>query len=186
MADSVDRKALDSRALHAARMLVDRMRRLYRDLERTTGAPIALNRALVCIANDPGMPASRLAFELGLQASAVSHILRALVERGWAERNRDPADQRSVRLDLTAAGREVLQASSGKALGTMQRAVRSLSIDEVAGLIAGLEALLLRIPEKKAPKQESRASAQPARGPRTRLKTASTARQRGLRASRAG
>lgn len=170
MAEGADRKDLDSRALLAARTLVDRMRRLYRELERTTGAPVALIRALACIANDPGMPAARLAFELGLQASAVSHILRELVARGWVDRTRSQADQRSVQLELTAAGREVLQASSGRALGTMQRAVRGLSNGEIASLVAGLEALLPRIPEKKPAKREPRSPAQPAREPRTRAR----------------
>jgi MarR family transcriptional regulator, organic hydroperoxide resistance regulator len=133
--------------LLAARALVDRMRTLYRELERRTGAPIAMHRALACIAAEPGITASRLASALGMQRPALSHLLRSLGERGWVERRRSDSDQRSVRLHVTTAGRTVLSATSGRVAGRLQRAVHTLDDRTLAELASSLQALLLCLPD---------------------------------------
>jgi DNA-binding MarR family transcriptional regulator len=133
--------------LLAARALVDRMRTLYRELERRTGAPVAMHRALACIAAEPGMAASRLAIALGMQRPAVSHLLRSLCERGWVERRRSATDQRSVKLHVTSAGRGILNATSGKVAGTLQRGVHSLDDRELGKLADSLHALLRHMPD---------------------------------------
>lgn len=140
------REALERRALLAARAFVDRVRTLYRELERLTGAPIAVHRALACIGAEPGITASKLALALGMQRPALSHVLRGLVERRWVERVRSDADQRSVRLYLTAGGRELLAATAGRAVGALQRGVRQLPVGSLSGLAAGLEGLLTHLP----------------------------------------
>jgi DNA-binding MarR family transcriptional regulator len=145
--DTVTRPQLERLALFASRTLVDRMRTLYRELERQTDAPISMHRALACIGNEPGISASRLADALGMQRPAVSHVLRGLAERGWIERKRQHEDQRSVRLYATAAGRGILGATSGRAAGTLQRSVRRLSDDALTGLALGLQALLEHLPD---------------------------------------
>jgi len=137
-----ERTQLERAALLAARTLVDRMRSLYRELERLTEAPITMHRALTCIGDQPGVTASKLALALGMQRPAVSHVLRGLAERGWIERRRSDVDQRSVRLHVAAAGQRTLEATAGRAVGTLQRSVRHLSNAELAGLNLGLDALL--------------------------------------------
>src|SRR5688572_4829193 len=134
--------ALERRALLAARALIDHVRSLYRELEQLTGAPITANRVLVCLGEEPGITASRLAGALGMQRPALSQVLKGLVEKGWIERVRDESDQRSVRVYLTSAGREVLAATTGRAVWLLQRAVRQLSEDELAGLAIGAEKVL--------------------------------------------
>jgi DNA-binding MarR family transcriptional regulator len=145
------RAALENRALLAARALVDRMRTLYRELEQLTGAPITLHRALVCIAGDPGLPASRLAAQLGMQRPAVSQLLRSLAQRGWVERRRSELDQRAVQINLTAEGRQILQATSGRAVFTLQRAVCSLPQEQLEQLASSVEMLLAQLPEHSTP-----------------------------------
>jgi DNA-binding MarR family transcriptional regulator len=140
------RDHLEQRALLATRSLVDRMRALYRELERLTGAPIGVHRALACIGDEPGITASKLALSLGMRRPAVSHVLRGLVERGWVERVRSDSDQRSVRVYLTAAGRTVLGATAGRAVGALQRSVRRLSHDKLEALAAGVEEVLRHLP----------------------------------------
>src|SRR5688572_28966992 len=115
------RAALERNALLSARALVDRMRTLYRELERMTDAPITVHRALTCIGEEPGIPASRLATRLGMQRPAVSHVLKGLVARGWIERRRHEGDQRSVQIHATADGQQILRATSRRAVGTLQR-----------------------------------------------------------------
>lgn len=141
------RPRLERQALFASRTLVDRMHSLYRELERRTDAPITMHRALVCVGNEPGISASGLAKALGMQRPAISHVLKGLAERGWIERRREDSDQRSVRLYVTANGRKVLGATAGRASGTLQRSVRRLSDEALAGLAAGLQALLEHLPE---------------------------------------
>lgn len=144
----MERAALESRALLAARALVDRMRALYRELEQMTGAPITLHRALVCIGNEPGLPASRLAAQLGMQRPAVSQLLKNLAARGWIERRRSDADQRAIQIHITAAGKAILQATAGRAVFTLQRAVCSLPNRELQQFADGLELLLVQLPER--------------------------------------
>jgi DNA-binding MarR family transcriptional regulator len=141
----------ENRALRAARTLVDRMRALYRELEQMTGAPITLHRALVCIGNEPGLPASRLASQLGMQRPAVSQLLKSMSNRGWIERRRGPEDQRTVQIHPTAEGRQILQATSGRAIFTLQRAVCSLPPKELEHLIGSVEMLLAQLPEHSGP-----------------------------------
>jgi DNA-binding MarR family transcriptional regulator len=137
--------------LLSARALVDRMRTLYRELERMTDAPITVHRALTCIGEEPGIPASRLATRLGMQRPAVSHLLKGLVTRGWIERRRHEGDQRSVQIHPTAEGLQILRATSGRAVGTLQRAVRGLNARELRQLADGLAALLVRLPDAQPP-----------------------------------
>ncbi len=141
------RAALERDALLSARALVDRMRTLYRDLERMTDAPITVHRALACISEEAGIPASRLAARLVMQRPAVSHVLIGLVARGWIERRGHDGDQRSVQIHPTANGQQILRATSGRAVGTLQRAVRGLSARNLQQLADGLAALLAQLPD---------------------------------------
>jgi DNA-binding MarR family transcriptional regulator len=145
------REALESRALLAARALVDGMRAMYRELEQLTGAPITLHRAMVCIGNEPGLPASRLAERLGMQRPAVSQMLKNLESRGWIERRRDIGDQRTIHIHCTPAGRQILKATAGRAVFTLQRAVCNLPDDDLRKLATGIENLLQELPTMSAP-----------------------------------
>jgi DNA-binding MarR family transcriptional regulator len=145
--------ALQNRALVAARALVDRMRALYRELEQLTGAPITMHRALVCIGAEPGLTASRLATMLGMQRPAVSQLLKSLTHRGWVERRRSERDQRAVQIFITAEGRQILQATAGRAVFTLQRAVCSLSEKQLEQLISSVERLLTQLPDQSVSPQ---------------------------------
>jgi DNA-binding MarR family transcriptional regulator len=77
----------------------------------------------------------------------VSHVLKGLVARGWIERRRHEGDQRSVQIHPTAEGLQILRATSGRAVGTLQRAVRGLSARQLRQLADGLAGLLARLPD---------------------------------------
>jgi DNA-binding MarR family transcriptional regulator len=146
-----DRRETLRKALLSARRFVDDMRTRYRELERLTDASIAMHRALACIAATPGISASRLATMLGMKRPAVSHILKALAERGWIERVRTAADQRSVQLYLSPDGKQTVEDTAGRAVGTLQRAIGQLTDIEVDALSAGLAALLRELPQLPQP-----------------------------------
>src|SRR5258706_16419838 len=80
------RAQLERRALLDARALVDRMRSYYQELERLTGAPISVHRALNAIGANPGLQASRLAVTLGMRRPALSPALKGRGGRGWRAR----------------------------------------------------------------------------------------------------
>jgi DNA-binding MarR family transcriptional regulator len=167
--DDVDR---ERRVLIAARSLVDRMRVLYRQLEDVTGAPVQMHRALARIQQDPGLHASALADALGVSRPAMSQLLRGLAAREWIDRRRSKEDQRAVRLYLTPTGTRILAATSGRASGALQRALRMLTDEELAGLERGLSALLPQLPDGEA----SGVTASPRKGrTRTRRTAASPA-----------
>lgn len=63
-------------------------------------------RVLYELAHGPGQSAKRLGEALDLDAGYLSRILRRFEDTGLIARTPDPADGRSTRLDLTAAGRE--------------------------------------------------------------------------------
>ncbi len=57
-----------------------------------------------------GDPRRDLPGDLGITKQAISQLVETLVERGYVVRDADPADRRRVRLQLTARGREALEA----------------------------------------------------------------------------
>lgn len=132
-------------ALLLARTLVDRTRTLYRELEHRTGAPVQAHRALAGISATPGIQSSQLAQSLGMERSALSHLLRALSNQGWIERRRSAHDQRSVQLFVTAAGNGILGATAGRMAGVLRRAVEQLDSATLAELERSLQALLTHI-----------------------------------------
>jgi DNA-binding MarR family transcriptional regulator len=88
----------------------------------------------------------------------VSHILKGLVARGWIQRRRHEGDQRSVQIHPTADGQQILRATSGRAVGTLQRAVRGLNARQLQQLADGLAALLARLPYAQPPQTRSPAA----------------------------
>jgi DNA-binding MarR family transcriptional regulator len=86
-------------------------------------------------------------------------VLKGLVARGWIERRRHEGDQRSVQVHPTAEGQQILRATAGRAVGTLQRAVRGLSSRELQQLAAGLASLLARLPDPPPSRVPPRASA---------------------------
>jgi DNA-binding MarR family transcriptional regulator len=66
---------------------------------------------------------SELRQKLGVCASVVSRMLRALLERGWVERHRAPEDRRTWRVSLTRSGEQVIRAARRLLLRAVQRIV---------------------------------------------------------------
>lgn len=163
MRSSHSRIERQRRALLAARVLIDRMRVIYGQIERLTDAPVSAQRALACIADDPGIAASQLARVLGIQRSGVSHILKLLVARNWVQRRREADDQRSVQLHLTTSGRRILRLTTVRAAGALRQAVGHLTGAQLKQVDEGLSALNGLLPVFAADADSRRAA--PARCP---------------------
>jgi DNA-binding MarR family transcriptional regulator len=125
-----------STACEAVRSLA----RLARVLERRCGDELSLAhyRVLAAVAGGDER-ASRVAARLALGKPAVSAAVEALVGKGLVERSEVAADQRAMRLGLTALGRAVLE----RAEGAMTEALQTLaaSTDDPEGTLRSLASL---------------------------------------------
>jgi len=87
-----------------------------------------------------------LAESMGVSLPAMSRAVDGLLERGFVEREEDPADRRMKRIWLTEAGRTVPLALNEARLSTLLELINSLD-DEAA---TALERALTLILERRA------------------------------------
>jgi MarR family transcriptional regulator, transcriptional regulator for hemolysin len=104
-----------------------------------------------------------LAALAGVEASTLVRLVDILATRGLVERRPHPSDRRTNLIVLTKVGRRTLdeiRALLGEAEGDM---LGSLGEDEVAGMVAGFDAIDARLREiqarQEAPSQSRRAPA---------------------------
>ena len=99
-------------------------------------------RALIELVAARGIAQGQLGTLLGLEKSTVSRLAAGLERKGWIRRGRDEANQRYIRLYLTAEGSQVA-AQVWSAWQTRQaRILTSLTAEERAGLASGLRGLI--------------------------------------------
>lgn len=99
-------------------------------------------RALMVVAQEPGIAGHALSDRLGVSAPTASGLVDRLTERGLVQRTEDPDDRRVRRVTLTAAGQErVLMMDSifGRLLGEL---AQSLTVDDMDLLVRASQALL--------------------------------------------
>jgi len=99
-------------------------------------------RALFELLSARGIVQGELAGLLGLEKSTVSRLAAGLERKGWIRRVRDEANQRYVRLQLTAEGRVVAARVWRGWQDRQARIVGALSERERAGLAVGLGGLI--------------------------------------------
>ncbi|GGN63200.1 MarR family winged helix-turn-helix transcriptional regulator [Streptomyces kronopolitis] len=80
------------------------------------------------------MRMSQLAELLAIDMSVTSRHVAHVAERGWIEREPDPADKRSRLLRLTPSGREVLEELSARYTATLARYLNDWSDADVGHL----------------------------------------------------
>lgn len=76
-----------------------------------TGCKIGMQgaRVLIHLLEQEGLRCASLATAVGLEATALSHLMRSLANQGLIQRARSSGDQRGVEVSLTNRGREVAQ-----------------------------------------------------------------------------
>ncbi|QNK70008.1 MarR family winged helix-turn-helix transcriptional regulator [Variovorax sp. PAMC26660] len=99
-------------------------------------------RAMAVLGAQPGLNATQVADQTGLDKMAVSRALAGLKRHKRVQRHGDPTDQRSSRLYLTAAGK-ALHETVG-ALGRQREAelFAGVDADELARMSATLDTLI--------------------------------------------
>lgn len=119
------------------------MRTIRREMRRQRAADLSVPqfRALGYLSRHPGAPLSELAEHLGLTAPATSRLVEGLVARGYAARQTNAADRRSVALTATTKGAEMLAAAQQHVRGHLAERLAALSADERVAVARAAELL---------------------------------------------
>ena len=99
---------------------------------------------------EPGLRVTELALRLSLRQSTVSNLIEQLAQSKHLKRKRNDADQRVVRLYLTASGRKLVDNAPQPARGVLPDALESLDAKTLKKLDIQLRTLLsamkIRVP----------------------------------------
>lgn len=112
--------------LEQFRVIVNSIRRHYRDVERRAGLTGAQLWALAQVARHPGSRVGELAKALAIHQSTASNLLRELERLQLVTRQRRGSDQRHVQLFASKKGQQVLRRAPQPLIGVLQQALSEL------------------------------------------------------------
>lgn len=90
--------------------------RAYKPILEALGLTYTQYIALVALSEEDDQTVGVLGEKLFLESNTLTPILKKLEALGYIRRQRDPADERQVRLSLTPAGRRLLERDLGSSL----------------------------------------------------------------------
>jgi DNA-binding MarR family transcriptional regulator len=90
--------------------------RAYKPILDGLGLTYTQYIALVALYEEDNQTVGALGEKLFLESNTLTPILKKLEQGGYIRRLRDPADERQVRLSLTAAGRRLVEKDPGASL----------------------------------------------------------------------
>ena len=124
-------------------------------LRGLTGCKLGMQgaRVLIHLLEQEGLRCSSLANAVGLEATALSHLLRSLADQGLIQRARASADQRSIEVTLTAKGRDVAQQCREVSARTETLLMEGIDQDDVLNL----HAILMRMSANLEPRVDGQA-----------------------------
>jgi DNA-binding MarR family transcriptional regulator len=102
----------------------------------------AQSQVLFRLAEHPGSHMGDVAKAFGVTLPAVTHIVDRLEEKGLVARGDHPADRRVYVLDLTRAGRALVEELETIRLRGMERVLARMSAGDRRRVLTGLEALV--------------------------------------------
>lgn len=82
--------------------------RAYKPILDELGLTYTQYITIVALSEEDNQTVSSLGEKLFLESNTLTPILKKLEQSGYISRTRDPADERQVRVSLTAAGRRLL------------------------------------------------------------------------------
>lgn len=121
----------------------------------------AQSQVLFRLAEHPGSHMGDVAKAFGVTLPAVTHIVDRLEEKGLVTRGDHPADRRVYVLDLTGAGKALVEELEAIRLKGMERVLARMTADDRRRVLTGLEALV------DAADRTAEEDAGPSRGRRT-------------------
>src|SRR5499425_305026 len=102
----------------------------------------AQSQVLFRLAEHPGSHMGDVAKAFGVTLPAVTHIVDRLEEKGLVARGDHPADRRVYVLDLTRAGKALVEELEAIRRRGMERVLARMSADDRRRVLTGLEALV--------------------------------------------
>ena len=90
--------------------------RAYKPVLDALGLTYTQYIALVALSEEDEQTVGALGEKLFLESNTLTPILKKLEQTGYISRHRDPADERQVRVSLTAAGRRLLDQEISKSV----------------------------------------------------------------------
>jgi DNA-binding MarR family transcriptional regulator len=131
------------------RVVMDALRRIVRDLrlsargaERGAGISGAQLFVLQMLAEQPATSLNELAERTLTDQSSVSVVVKRLTDRKLVTRKPSRVDARRIELNLTAAGRKLLERCPEPTQARLVGAIRRLQPAELSSLTAGLACLV--------------------------------------------
>jgi MarR family transcriptional regulator, transcriptional regulator for hemolysin len=102
----------------------------------------AQSQVLFHVADNAGCHMGDVAKAFGVTLPAITHIVDRLEEKQFLTRADDPADRRVYVLELTRAGRALVQELHGLQMRGVEGVLRRMSAEDRQRVIKGLEALV--------------------------------------------
>ena len=130
------------RVLRRFRLVFNAVKTHFRDVERKAGLGGAQIWALSIIASRPGLGVGALARDMDVHQTTASNLVKALLQQGLAQANRDGPDRRAVQLCVTPAGQEMLKRVPGPFAGVLPDALARLDPQTLERLDQDLGALI--------------------------------------------
>lgn len=90
--------------------------RAYKPVLDALGLTYTQYIAMVALSEEDDQTVSALGEKLFLESNTLTPILKKLEQTGYIRRARDPADERQVRVNLTPAGRRLLDRDLGQSV----------------------------------------------------------------------
>ena len=123
--------------------------RAYRPILDKLGLTYTQYVTLVALGEEDDQTVGDLGDKLFLESNTLTPMLKKLEQLGLVERRRDPADERQVRIKVTAAGREVRRQVASAASGLVEATGLGSDFAEVQRTIAKLRDNLLSAPSSR-------------------------------------
>ena len=98
------------------RMAWHAIARMYNQQAVQYDATMSMGFVLLNINSEEGIPATKIAPLMGLEARSLTRLLKTMEEKGLVYREADKHDKRSVRVLLTAEGKEKREKARQKVL----------------------------------------------------------------------
>jgi DNA-binding MarR family transcriptional regulator len=121
--------------------------RAYRPILDKLGLTYTQYVTLVALSEEEEQTVGDLGDKLFLESNTLTPILKKLEQLGLVERRRDPADERQVRVNLTAAGRKLKQQVENSASTLVEATGLGDDFAKVQRTIAKLRDNLLLAPK---------------------------------------
>lgn len=152
----VDRQHADdlvTALLTASRALVGISARSLATVEETV--TVAQFRSLVVLASKGSSTLAHLAGELGVTSSTAQRQVERLVGSGLVSRTENPLDRREVVIELTKAGRRVVDTVTNRRRQAIARIATRMSPVDSAAFINALRAFAVAANEPDAAEQDA-------------------------------